>query len=282
VALSVADFDFVRGLVREQAGIVLDTRQYLVESRLTSLARREGFASSEELVAKLRGRRHGGLTRKVVEAMTTHETAFFRDLHPFEVLRTTVLPRVLSRRLLERKLAIWCAACSTGQEPYSVAMLLREHFPSLAKWDVSLIASDLSERVLSRAREGRFTQLEVNRGLSPHLVSKYFEQDEAGHRIRADVRAMVDFREVNLLAKWPPMPRLDVVILRNVLIYFDADTKRSILSRLSGVLEPDGYLFLGGAETTVYLDDSFIRMPFERAGCYRFRSFVEEEEARHA
>jgi chemotaxis protein methyltransferase CheR len=281
VALSEDDFDYVRGLVREQAGIVLDTRKYLVESRLASLARKEGFATSEEVVARLRERRYGSLTRKVVESMTIHETAFFRDVHPFEVLRTTVLPKVLSRRILTRKLAIWCAACSTGQEPYSVAMLLREHFPSLAKWDVSLIASDLSERVLSRAKEGRFTQLEVNRGLSPELVSRYFEPDGGDWRIRDDVRAMVDFREINLLAKWPPMPRLDVVVMRNVLIYFDADTKRSILSRLAGVLEPDGYLFLGGAETTVYLDDSFVRMPLERAGCYRFRSFAEEE-ARHA
>ena len=281
MALSEDDFDYVRGLVREQAGIVLDTRKYLVESRLASLARKEGFATSEEVVARLRERRYGSLTRKVVESMTIHETAFFRDVHPFEVLRTTVLPKVLSRRILTRKLAIWCAACSTGQEPYSVAMLLREHFPSLAKWDVSLIASDLSERVLSRAKEGRFTQLEVNRGLSPELVSRYFEPDGGDWRIRDDVRAMVDFREINLLAKWPPMPRLDVVVMRNVLIYFDADTKRSILSRLAGVLEPDGYLFLGGAETTVYLDDSFVRMPLERAGCYRFRSFAEEE-ARHA
>jgi chemotaxis protein methyltransferase CheR len=281
VPLSEDDFDYVRDLVREQAGIVLDTRKYLVDSRLASLARKEGFATSEEVVARLRMRRYGGLTRKVVESMTTHETAFFRDVHPFEVLRTTVLPKVLSRRILTRKLAIWCAACSTGQEPYSIAMLLREHFPSLAKWDVSLVASDLSERVLSRAKEGRFTQLEVNRGLSPGLVSRYFEPDGGDWRIRSDVRAMVDFREINLLAKWPPMPRLDVVVMRNVLIYFDADTKRSILSRLAGVLEPDGYLFLGGAETTVYLDDSFVRMPLERAGCYRFRSFAEEE-AHHA
>ena len=279
--LSDDDFDYVRALVREQAGIVLDTRKYLVESRLATLARREGFASSEGLVARLRERRYGTLTRKVVESMTTHETAFFRDLHPFEVLRTAVLPKVLSRRLMTRKLAIWCAACSTGQEPYSVAMLLREHFPSLAKWEVSLIASDLSERVLSRAKEGRFTQQEVDRGLSREMVSRYFEPDAGDWRIRADVRAMVDFREINLLAKWPAMPRLDVVILRNVLIYFDADTKRSILSRLASVLQPDGYLFLGGAETTVYLDDAFVRMPLERGGCYRFRSFAEEE-ARHA
>jgi chemotaxis protein methyltransferase CheR len=281
VQISEADFDFVRALVREQSGIVLDTRKYLVESRLASLARKEGFVSSEALVARLRERTHGPLTRKVVESMTTHETAFFRDLHPFEALRTTVLPKVLSRRLLTRKLAIWCAACSTGQEPYSVAMLLREHFPSLTKWNVSLIASDLSERVLSRAKEGRFTQLEVNRGLSGEMVSKYFEPDAGEWRVRRDVRAMVDFREINLLAKWPPMPRFDVVVMRNVLIYFDAETKRSILSRLASVLQPDGYLFLGGAETTVYLDDSFVRLPLERAGCYRFRSFAEEE-ARHA
>jgi chemotaxis protein methyltransferase CheR len=278
--VSQADFDYVRGLVKEQAGIVLDTRRYLVESRLASLARKEGFASPEELVARLRDRKFSGLGRKVVESMTTHETAFFRDLHPFEVLRTTVLPQVLSRRLLARKLSIWCAACSTGQEAYSIAMMLREHFPSLARWEVSLIASDLSERVLTRAKEGRFTQLEVNRGLSQELVSKYFEPDGGDFRIRSDVRAMVDFREVNLLAKWPPMPRLDVVVMRNVLIYFDADTKRSILSRLSEVLEPDGYLFLGGAETTVYLDDSFVRLPLERAGCYRFRATVEEEARR--
>jgi chemotaxis protein methyltransferase CheR len=275
--MTQADFEYVRDLTRERSGIVLDTRQYLVESRLTALARREGFSSLEELVGKLRERRFGELNRKVVESMTTHETAFFRDVHPFEVLRTTVLPKVLSRRTLSRRLAIWCAACSTGQEPYSIAILLREHFPSLAGWNVSLIASDLSARVLARAKEGTFSQLEVNRGLSSALVLKYFESMGAQWRIREDIRRMVDFREVNLLSKWPEMPPLDVVLMRNVLIYFDAETKRSILSRIGGLLRPDGYLFLGGAETTVYLDDSYVRLPFERAGCYSFRAFVEEE-----
>jgi chemotaxis protein methyltransferase CheR len=277
VPLTQSDFDYVRTLVRERSGIVLDTRQYLVESRLTALARREGFVSPEEVVARLQERRFSDLSRKVIEAMTTHETAFFRDLHPFEALRTSVLPKVLGRRVTERRLNIWCAACSSGQEPYSIAMLLRENFPSLAKWQTSLIASDISGRVLSRAQEGRFSEMEVKRGLSPAMLAKHFEPVGTEWRIRESIRKMVEFREMNLTGRWLPMPDLDVIFMRNVLIYFDVETKRSILGKVGALLKPDGYLFLGGAETTVYLDDAFVRLPLERAGCYRLRSFVEEE-----
>jgi chemotaxis protein methyltransferase CheR len=268
-----ADFEYVRRLVRERAAIVLeDGKAYLAESRLVPVARREGFGSVAELIARIRDERFGPLHRKVVEAMATNETSFFRDVHPFDALRTAVLPDVLARRAAERTFHVWCAAASTGQEPYSVAMLLREHFPQLAGWTVRLLATDLSTDVLGRARAGRFTQLEVNRGLpAAHLV-RYFERQGPHWVLGEEVRRMVEFRELNLAEPWPVLPPMDVVLLRNVLIYFDLDTKREILAKLRRVLRPDGWLFLGGAETTLNVDDAFERVQVGRASAYRVRS----------
>ncbi len=267
------DFEYVRRLVRERAAIVLeDGKAYLAESRLVPVAREEGFASVAELIARIRSERFGRLHRKVVEAMTTNETSFFRDVAPFEALRTVVFPELLARRATERVLHVWCAAASTGQEPYSVAMLLREHFPELATWTVRLLATDLSTEVLARARAGRFTQLEVNRGLPASCLVRYFERDGAYWVLGEEVRRMVEFRELNLAEPWPPLPPMDVVLLRNVLIYFDLDTKRAVLGRLRRVLRADGWLFLGGAETTLNVDDAFERVQVGRASAYRVRA----------
>ncbi len=267
------DFEYVRRLVRERAAIVLeDGKAYLAESRLVPVAREEGFASVAELIARIRSERFGRLHRKVVEAMTTNETSFFRDVAPFEALRTVGFPELLARRATERVLHVWCAAASTGQEPYSVAMLLREHFPELATWTVRLLATDLSTEVLARARAGRFTQLEVNRGLPASCLVRYFERDGAYWVLGEEVRRMVEFRELNLAEPWPPLPPMDVVLLRNVLIYFDLDTKRAVLGRLRRVLRADGWLFLGGAETTLNVDDAFERVQVGRASAYRVRA----------
>ena len=272
MSLNPADFNFVRALLRERSAIVLDDEKaYLAECRLSMLAQRERLGSTTDLVARLRGGQAGGLAQQVVEALVTNETYFFRDLHPFECLRQTVLPELLRRRAGERRLNVWCSACASGQEPYSVAMLLCEHFPALDTWDVRLLGSDLSRAMVERARQGRYTQLEVNRGLPARLLVKYFQKDGAGWQVKEAVRRLVEFSEVNLVGAWPAFPLLDVVLLRNVLIYFDVATKKQVLGRVRRLLRPDGFLFLGAVESTLGLEDAFERVPFDRSGCYRLR-----------
>lgn len=271
-SLATAEFDYVRKLVHEQSAIVLeDGKGYLVESRLSPIARKAGLGSLSELVARLQSTRDDGLRREVVEAMTTNETTFFRDRHPFDALRDVLLPELLASRAKERRLTIWSAASSTGQEPYSIAMLLREHFPELLNWNVRILATDLNEEVLAKARAGQYGQVEINRGLAAPMLMKYFTRDGLKWIISGDLRRMVDFQQMNLAARWPAMPQMDVIFLRNVLIYFDAPTKKRILANARQLLRPDGVLFLGGAETTINLDDAFERMPHEKAAVYRLR-----------
>jgi chemotaxis protein methyltransferase CheR len=268
--MTPGEFDYICRLVRDRSGIVLDAgKEYLVDTRLTPVARQAQLGSVSDLVGRLRAGPDNGLAGRVVEAMVTTETSFFRDLHPFETLWTTILPDLIRRRQDERRLVIWFAACSTGQEPYSVALLIREHFPGLLGWRLELLATDLSADVLVRARAGRYTQIEVNRGLPAALLVKYFRQHGATWELSSDVRRMVEFRELNLTRPWPALPRADVVFLRNVMIYFDAETKKSILDRVARVLRPDGYLLLGGAETTFNLSDSFRRVEHLKGGFHQ-------------
>ena len=267
--MNLSDLDLVISLVHRRAGIALDrSKEYLVEARLAALARQKQMASVAEVVAKLRASGDADLEWAIVTAMTTNETSFLRDLYPFEALKNRVLPELLARRTGNRRLSIWCAASSTGQEPYSIAMLLREHFPHLCEWDLSFLASDLSPDVLARARAGRFSQLEVNRGLPAKWLVKYFQKRGEEWELIPEIRKMVNFRQINLLETWPIMPPLDLVFLRNVLIYFDQATKKQILGRLRRVIQPDGYLFLGNAETTLNIDDQFQRSKFEKSNCY--------------
>jgi chemotaxis protein methyltransferase CheR len=269
------DFDFVRRLLRERSAIVLDEgKQYLVEARLAPLVRQHNLGSITELVARLRAAGGNGLHLEVVEALVTNETSFFRDHHPFEALRKEVIPELMRRRASERRLHIWCAASSTGQEPYSLAMLLREHFPELARWQVTLRASDLSRDTLARAREGRYNQVEVNRGLPATLLLKYFQQHGTSWQLNAGIRAMVEFQQLNLAQPWPPLPPVDLVLMRNVMIYFDVPTKRTILGRVARLLRPDGYLLLGGAERTFNLDDSYRRVEHLKTGFYQLTGEV--------
>ncbi len=272
-------FDFVRTLVRKRSGIVLGTeKDYLIKARMQTLSRKEGFDSINELLDQAQAlldqvepTSSPGLKQKVVEAMTTNETSFFRDRHPFDCLRSVILPELLSRRSKERSLHIWSAACSTGQEPYSIAMLLREHFPELLDWKVQITASDLSTECLQRARNGRFSHLEVGRGLATPLLAKFFSRQGLDWIIHEELRRMITFRCMNLLDNEFTLPPLDVVFLRNVLIYFDKETCQQILGRVRQVLRPDGFLFLGGAETTHFLDDAFERVELSQAACYRLR-----------
>jgi chemotaxis protein methyltransferase CheR len=264
------DIDFVRDLVRRRSAIVLeDGKEYLIEARLGPVAREEGFASIGALVAAIQGKPFDGLHRKVVEAMTTNETSFFRDVHPFDSLRQIVLPDIIAKRKPFRRLTIWCAASSTGQEPYTIAMVLREHFPELVDWQVKILATDLSTAVLDRAKEGRYRQLEVNRGLPAHYLLKYFERHGAEWQVKASVRELVEFRQMNLIDAWPSLPEMAVVFLRNVLIYFDVATKRTILEKVRKILASDGVLFLGGAETTMNVDPAFDRIAIAKSSCYR-------------
>jgi chemotaxis protein methyltransferase CheR len=272
MSINADDFEFVRTMVRTQAGIILEPgKEYLVESRLLPLAKREGFESIAELVGKVRGPLGIGLSPKIVDAMTTNETTFFRDVEPFEVLRKFVLPELIEKNKLTRRLSIWYAASSTGQEPYSVSMLIREHFPQLLSWDLQQLATDISPSVLARAREGLYGQVEINRGLPANYLVRYFSKQGNQWQLKESVRKMVRFEELNLIRPWPPMPNADIVMIRNVMIYFDVEAKKQILARIRRVLRPNGYLFLGGAETTMNLDDSFVRQQYERAGCYRPR-----------
>jgi chemotaxis protein methyltransferase CheR len=264
------DFEAIRRLLQERSAILLeDDKHYLVESRLGPLVRRLNLSSLGELIAQLRGQAPGELLRQVVEALVTTETSFFRDQHPFEALRTVVLPDLIARRRSERRVNLWCAACSSGQEPYSLALLLREHFPELSGWHVSLLASDLSQEVLTRARDGRFSQIEVSRGLPAALLKKHFQEHGTSWQLKPAIRRMVSFRQINLAQAWPCLPPMDLVLLRNVMIYFDLETKKAILSKLARLLRPDGYLLLGGAETTFNLDDSYQRVEALKAGFYQ-------------
>ena len=270
--MNPADFDYVRNFVREQAAIVLEPgKEYLVESRLQTLARKESIGSLDTLINKLRYDATNSLHRKVVDAMTTNETSFFRDLHPFEALRKTILPDLIARRAPERQLRLWCAAASTGQEPYSVMMLLAEHFPEVLQWDFTFLATDLCGEVLTRARSGRYNQLEVNRGLPASLLVKYFVCHGTEWEFSADLRRRVDFREMNLARDWLCLPPMDLIFLRNVMIYFDVETKKAILAKARRLLRPGGYLLLGGAETTFNLDDEFERVTFDKTTCYRVK-----------
>jgi chemotaxis protein methyltransferase CheR len=264
------DFAFICKLLLERSAVVLEPgKEYLVENRLAPIVRALELTSITDLVARVQAPGNAALTTQIIEALVTTETSFFRDLQPFEALRKTIVPELIRRRAGERALTIWCAASSTGQEPYSVALLLREHFPQLREWNVLLLATDLSREVLARAREGRYNQIEVNRGLPAPLLVKYFQQHGTQWQLKEEIRRLVEFRELNLAQPWPFLPRMDLILNRNVMIYFDVATKKSILSRIARLLHPDGYLLLGGAETTFNLDDSFQRVETLKAGFYQ-------------
>jgi len=270
--MTPADFDCIRNFVRDEAAIVLEPgKEYLVESRLTALARKEGIVSVDELVVRFRAHPKDELSRKIIDAMTTNETSFFRDIHPFEALKTTILPEILKRNAATKQINFWCGAASTGQETFSVLMTMAEHFPELLTWKLSYLATDLCQDALARCKAGRFSQLEVNRGLPAPLLVKYFTRQGAEWEFRQDLRKRADFREMNLIRDWHWMPPLDVVFLRNVLIYFDVATKKAILAKVRKVLRPGGWLLLGGAETTMNLDDSFERIACGKTTFYRHK-----------
>jgi chemotaxis protein methyltransferase CheR len=262
-----SDYEFLRKFLKDRSGLDLSAdKQYLVESRLIPLARKTGLPGLAELVQKLKSGAEA-LAAEVVEAMTTNETFFFRDKVPFDHLKATVLPELLQARASRRSLRIWCAAASTGQEPYSIAMCLKELGSTLAGWRIEIVATDLSLGVLEKSRAGLFSQFEVQRGLPIQLLVKHFTQIGELWQLNADIRSMVQFKQLNLLQDFSHLGTFDVIFCRNVLIYFDQDTKTSVFNRLAKRIEPDGFLMLGAAETVVGLTDAFKPYP-ERRGLY--------------
>jgi chemotaxis protein methyltransferase CheR len=261
------DYDYLRKLLKERSGLVLSTdKQYLVESRLTPLARKAGLASLGELVAKVRSNNER-LIVDVVEAMTTNESFFFRDKIPFDHFADTIMPGLLASRAKERRLRIWCAAASTGQEPYSLAMCLKEMKDKLSGWRVDILGTDLSNEVLEKAKAGVYSQFEVQRGLPIKMLVKHFSQVGDTWQISPEIRAMVQFRPLNLLSDFAHLGGFDVVFCRNVLIYFDQETKIGVLNRIARLLGQDGFLVLGAAETVVGLTDAFKPLQ-EKRGLY--------------
>lgn len=256
------DYDYLRKLLKDRSGLLLSAdKQYLIESRLLPLARRTGLPGIGELVQKLRSGAEA-LAAEVVEAMTTNETFFFRDKIPFEHVRDKVLPELMRLRANRRSLRVWCAAASTGQEPYSLAMILKDAV--LAGWRVEIVATDIAQGVLEKAKSGIYSQFEVQRGLPIHLLVKYFEQVGDLWEISPKIRQKVQFRPINLLRDFTPLGTFDIIYCRNVLIYFDEPTKVDVLNRLSGNLAQDGFLVLGAAETVVGLCDKFKSVPDKR------------------
>ena len=252
------DYEYLRRLLRERSGLVLSAdKQYLVESRLLPVARKAGLADLGALVQRLRSLNSEALATQVVEAMTTNESFFFRDRIPFEHFRGTIMPELLAARALRRRIRIWCAAASTGQEPYSLAMLLKEMGDRISGWHIEIIATDICSEVLERARSGIYSQFEVQRGLPITLLLKYFTQVGDNWQIAPGVRALVQFRQLNLIGDFAHLGVFDVVFCRNVLLYFDQEMKSRVLDRLARVMERDGYLVLGAAETVVGLTECF-------------------------
>ncbi len=270
MAVSLAAFEIIRRHVREHSSIVLDdSKRYLVELRLQPLLAAAGLKDIDALAEVVRADPHGTMGQKVVESMCTNETFFFRDPSTFDVLRRTILPQLIADRAAERTLRIWCCACSTGQEPYSLAMTLVEHFPELTTWRVEIQATDISTAMIERARAGVFTQFEVGRGLPSIALVKHFEQTGSDWRIREALRRMVQFRQLNLARPLGLTPGFDLVFLRNVLIYFDAEVKARVLKSVRDVLSPNGFVFLGAAENILRMEVDLERVDSERAACYR-------------
>jgi chemotaxis protein methyltransferase CheR len=266
------DYEYLRKLLKDQSGLDLSAdKQYLIESRLLPLARKSGVPGISELVQKMKAG-SASLVTQVVEAMTTNETFFFRDKVPFDHFRQLIMPEILKARASRKSVRIWCAAGSTGQEPYSLAMCLKEMGAALAGWRTEIIATDLSQEVLEKSKAGIYSQFEVQRGLPIQMLVKYFKQTGEFWQINADIRAMVQHRQLNLLHDFSQLGTFDVIFCRNVLIYFDQDTKINIFNRLHRATEPDGFLALGAAETVVGLTEAFKPYP-ERRGLYRPNDF---------
>ena len=262
------DYDLLHNALKQRSGLTLDPdKHFFLESRLLPLARQQGFAGVGDLVLALKSGGDAALMTAVLEATTTNESFFFRDKTPFEHFRRTIMPALLAARRQSRTIRIWCAAAASGQEPYSIAIALQEMASAIAGWRIEILATDLCGAVLDRARQGLYRQFEVQRGLAVKLLVKYFTQAGEAWQIAPELRAMVKFRRFNLLSDFAALGTFDVILCRNVLIYFDQDTKIDVLRRLAEAISSDGYLVLGAAETVIGLSDRF-QMRSDKPGLY--------------
>ncbi len=258
------DYDYLCKLLKERSGLMLAAdKQYLVESRLLPVARKAGCDTLEALIARLKGPGSEPLKVEVTEAMTINESFFFRDKIPYDRFRDTIIPDMAQKRAAQKRLRVWSAACSTGQEPYSLAMML-DGFSTLSGWQFDIIATDISNDVLDKARSGCYSQFEVQRGLPISMLMQHFEQVGDQWRLSAKIRRMVSFRQLNLLSDFSSLGQFDAIFCRNVLIYFDQPTKVDVLTRVRQRLAPDGYFVLGAAETVVGVSDLFSPIPDKR------------------
>ena len=262
--MTPGDFRFLADLLKDRSGLIVgEDKQYLLDSRLTPVARKHGLSDLNALVGALKTKKDGPLSKDVVEAMTTNESFFFRDMTPFEKFKKVVLPHMKQARP-DRSLKIWSAACSSGQEPYSLSMVMKEDAPDFANWRIDILATDLSEEMIQSAKDGVYSQFEVQRGLPVQLMLKYFKQEGDRWRINSDLRKNIRFQTFNLLSPMSGLGKFDVVFCRNVLIYFDQPTKGKVLDAIAKVMAPDGFLFLGGAETVIGVTNAFKPHPDER------------------
>ncbi len=262
-------FEFMRGFLKERSGLVLgDDKAYLLESRLTPLARKKELGDLETLIDKVMKGGDASLAVAVTEAMTTNESFFFRDQKPFDLFKDTVIPHLVEARAGVKSFRVWSAAASSGQEPYSIAMLLREHAAKFPGWSHDIVGTDLSSVIIAKAEKGLYSQFEVQRGMPIQLLVKYFDKTDDQWTIKPEVRAMVKYKVFNLLHDLSSLGRFDVVFCRNVLIYFDQPTKKMVLERVVKLMPPDGFLFLGGAETVLGITDAFKPVPGLR-GIYK-------------
>jgi chemotaxis protein methyltransferase CheR len=267
------EFDFFRRIIKEKSGIQLEEgKEYLVESRLRPVIEKEaGISNLVDLIALMRNQPNHPVVNRVIDAMTTNETLFFRDPPVYDTLRERILPDLIAARTSVRELSIWCCASSSGQEPYSLLMMLANDFPSLRDWKVRVIATDISPTMIERTRRGVYSNLEISRGLLPGYRDKYLTPFEEGWQIKPALRSALELRELNLAAQWPDLGRFDLVMLRNVLIYFDVPTKLDILRRVRQCMRPDGFMLLGGGETTLGIDDGFERLQVGRTQYYKIK-----------
>lgn len=263
--MRITDFDIYKDLLKEKSGLVLtQDKSYLLDSRLNPVAKKWGYENIDAMTVALRGVPPKDLIVDIVEAMTTNETSFFRDIRPFDTFRDVVLPYFKENPRPMKKLRIWCAASSSGQEPYSLAMLLKEEAAKMPGWQYEIVATDISLEILEQAKAGVYTQFEVQRGLPITHLMKYFTQKDEKWQLNPDIRNMIQFKYFNLLDSMASLGHFDVIFCRNVLIYFDQPTKGNILDRMSSLCADDGFLFLGGAETVIGITEKFKNIPNQR------------------
>lgn len=266
-------FQYIRDALHERTAIrLMDNKSYLVETRLSVLAKRNGLANVDALVDQLRVPGSAVLWNEVVDAMTTNETSFFRDGKPFEVLRDKVLPALTEKSQDTRQLHVWSAASASGQEAYSIAMLWKEIRNQHPLWDLEILATDISSKMLERGRAGSYSNLEVMRGLSEQRRADNFQRSGDRWVINEQLKKNVKFQYLNLIDGWPSLPKMDIVFIRNVLVYFDHPTKCNLFAKVRRIMKPNGFLFLGGTESALTIDDQFERVFDSGSSCYRLKS----------